>query len=209
MSEKKDSILRTNLLKDYKNQGFCVIDNAAPLLIANELRKAWINADYDYVVQKRKNHYSHVFSISGDDQPDADEEYIARFHKSTSVLKNPLISDLMTNHILKHIESLNLICSNEHFSLLAYKMDANDVYRIHVDDYVGRIGFIYYLCKRWKWDWGGVLGVSIKDQIISTLPKYNRLVIINHGMRLPHFVSMVTDYALESRLMLVGILKNT
>lgn len=208
MQKLKNIPSKNSLLQNYKNHGFCVIDDAAPILLADKLRDAWSSADYEYIVQKRKKHYQHLFNIGGDDQPDFDEEYIARFHQTTSVLKNPLVDDLLKIHIMQHIGSLNLIRPNEHFKLLAYKMDANDVFRTHVDDYVGNVGFIYYLCKRWKWDWGGILGLSVNDSIISTLPKFNRLVIINHGQRLPHFVSMVTDYALESRFMLVGITQN-
>jgi hypothetical protein len=202
-----DSASKFNLLSQYNEQGFCVIDELAHSPVAKELRKAWINADYDYIVQKRTNHYGHVFNIKENGHPDDDEQYIARFHRSTSLLRNPLVDLLVRDSIKPLIDSLSLSNVDETFSLFAYKMEPGDVFRSHVDDYVGRVGFIYYLCERWKWDWGGVLCVQMNGQLISTLPRFNRLVIINHGLRLPHFVSMVADYALEPRFMLVGIIE--
>ena len=95
--------------------------------------------------------------------------------------------------------------------LLAYKLDPRDFYRIHIDDYIGGVGCIYYVNKDWILDWGGILNIcpaSQPETAIPVFPKFNRAVFVAHkSFRYPHFVSVVSPFAQSSRYTLISFNK--
>ncbi len=191
---------------EYHEVGFAVVDDVADPKTAAMTRELFESSDYDYMVQTRTQHYSHVFKSNDPELPGAGEVYSARFFRSATVERSELIKNLVETHIQPCVSDVTKLDCKEDFSLRAYRLDAGDHFRSHVDDYAGSVGFIYYLCTDWKWDWGGILHVKVDGQIRSSVPAYNRLVVVNHGLRLPHFVSPIASYALQPRYMLVGLL---
>lgn len=186
------------------NQGMASVDNAMLEETAMALRQAFIAATWEEVFQKRPQHYQHVFNTGYPEMPDTDETYLASFKRSRELEQHPLVTEVYDNQIKPGLQKL-AGAQFDAIDLRAYKLIEGDFFRAHIDDYAGETGFIYYLCKTWKWDWGGILMTLHNEQITPVLPRYNQLLILNHRhQRPPHFVTQVASYALEPRYMLVG-----
>ena len=66
-----------------------------------------------------------------------------------------------------------------------YRNNAKDFLRIHYDDYMGLCGYVFYVGEyQWKYDWGGLLQMRVDDDIKTILPNKNRLVLMNHSLRM-------------------------
>lgn len=182
--------------------------NAIDVEKALEVRQAFINADYDSICQERKTTYTRDFNECHPTIPNNDESYTSNFCRANYLEKTQLIKDSYLEHIAPLIEkTINIkICS---YDLRCYKMIEGGHFRIHKDEYVADYGFIWYLSRCWKWDWGGLL-LSIKDDYTAAvaIPEFNKLVIMEHRNGLtPHCVTPITSYAKEPRIMLVGFLR--
>lgn len=199
-----DISMITALQTAYGDRGFVAASDVAPLDLALEIRALFEDADYDHVEQIRKRHYSHVQKVDGPLMPEESERYIARFSRSGYLERHDRIRELVNNQLLP-VAAQASGRSLTGYELRGYRMTAGDLLRVHVDDYVAGVGFIYYLSTRWCWDWGGILTVIQGEQAFSVPPVFNQLVVINHGLRLPHFVSQITEYAEQPRYMLVGL----
>ena len=192
------------LRKNYAEIGFAACPNVVSSGVANDVRELFLSADYDHIQQVRKRHYSHVQKMDDPLLPKEGEVYRASFSRSNSLERQELIKRLTETELMPLVARISGKVSTD-YELRAYRMDAGDLLRLHVDDYVAEVGFIYYLSTEWRWDWGGILSVVRGDTVSSIAPTFNQLVVINHGLRLPHFVSQITDYALQPRYMLVGL----
>lgn len=84
----------------------------------------------------------------------------------------------------------------------AYKMGPGDFFRVHKDN---EVSFIYYLCRRWKIDWGGLLMVKEGDGYSHIVPRFNCMAII--PKLTPHYVSVLAPYALEPRYAVTGFIE--
>ena len=197
-------MMKTN----YKKDGFLIIDDFLPSEIANKLEYFYsIEKGWSYIDQVRENHYKHVFKTESSFFPNEDETYLARFSRSET-LEDNYVNEVFEDFFkpkLRELSESNLL----EFDTRCYKLDGGDFYRTHMDDYAGTIGCVYYLNKRWSWDWGGILHIGTDDDSLTSIfPKFNRLVI--HDMkkfRFPHFISPVTDYAKNSRYTIVSFNK--
>ena len=70
---------------------------------------------------------------------------------------------------------------------------------------MGYIGYVMHFQKEtWKYDWGGLLQMSIDENIKTILPQPNRLVVHNHSMGIPHWVTPVNSWSKENRYTLTG-----
>lgn len=194
------------LRDDYATKGFADVEDIANPARAEALLALLRAADYDRIEQTRRSHYAHVFANGGRQHPAAGEVYLSRFSRAASVERNPLLTGLIDDWIRPALTQISGVVCDGAFELRAYRMDAGDLIRAHSDDYAARIGFVYYLCRNWKLDWGGLLHVVGADEIRTSVPGFNRLVAINHGMRLVHFVSAIADYAKSPRYTIVGLL---
>jgi Rps23 Pro-64 3,4-dihydroxylase Tpa1-like proline 4-hydroxylase len=184
-----------------------VLKNAVPEEIATEVRQAFLNADYDKITQERTNHYRREL-LNPPKFPDANEIYTAEFYRSNYLEKSDLIKNCFQNYIKPLIEqhSKKTITTAD---LRVYKMLEGGHYRIHKDNWMATTGFVWYLNKDWKWDWGGLLidlDMNNENYANITIPEFNQLVIMNHQSEVPHLVTQVTSYAQEPRLTLVGFL---
>ena len=186
-----------------------VIQKALPEALALAARSEFEQADYDRIIQERRGYYGREFTDDIPFVPTIDEVYRSEFYRSNYLEGNGVIRESYYSFIKPLVESTTgkqMIDAD----LRCYKMEAGGHFRIHRDAYISDTGFIWYLSKDWKWDWGGIL-MSIDEQgkAEATIPQFNQLVIMNHkDGQVPHFVTPVTAWALEPRYMLVGFLKS-
>jgi hypothetical protein len=186
-----------------------VILNAVPEEYALSARREFLNADYDKIIQERKGFYTRGFADNVPFIPSADEVYYSEFHRSNFLENNSVIRECFYSYLQPIIEeqtnkkiiSVDLRC---------YKMIEGGHFRVHKDAYQADVGFIWYLSKDWKWDWGGLLLTINEDHTASvTIPKFNQLVIMDHKHnQTPHSVTPVMSFAKEPRIMLVGFLQS-
>lgn len=183
------------------------IKNVLPIDIIQTMRQAFLDADYDLIVQERKGHFKRNFSLPQKHIPDHNEIYTSKFFKSRYLETSDYIRSLYLEYLQPIIEH-RLGLKVREFDLRCYKMTSGGHFRIHKDDYTADIGFILYLNLDWKWDWGGLLLTIQDNQASVNIPEFNKLILLTHRQgQHPHCVTHVTDYALEPRLMLVGFLK--
>lgn len=190
--------------REFERQGMTVIANALPADVAEQARSQFVAADYELIDQVREHHYEHVFKTESPYLPQPGEHYLARFRRARVLEGGPFLLPFYERQIRPFLDSLANIVSTK-VDLRAYQMVAGDHQRIHIDEYAGPVGFIYYMSKGWKWDWGGLLLTAQGDEVAASIPKFNQLIVLNHGKkRPPHCVTPVTPFAREPRYMLVG-----
>jgi len=189
------------------SKGLEVIDNFLPVDVANHLETLYTKDDgWELIDQVRETHYQHVFKNDSEYFPNEDEHYMARFKRSEQLERE--ISDIFDEYFKPKLISFSQKKLLE-FDTRCYKLDHEDFYRTHIDDYAGTVGCVYYLNKRWCWDWGGILHIGERDdELTSIFPKFNRIVI--HDMkkfRFNHFISPVANYAKQARYSIVSFNK--
>ena len=195
------------IMEPYKKDGFSLVDDFLPEKAAEELNNLYRQTQWEEIEQVRPDHYKHVFSTSNSYFPRPDETYMAKFGKSRALETSTRIKEIFDEYfvpLLKKVTKKNLT----QFDIRCYRLKEGQFYRTHIDDYAGDIGLIYYINKRWVWDWGGILHVGDHlhpDFIQAIFPKFNRLVLLNHKeFRSPHFITPVTSYAAENRHTLIA-----
>lgn len=171
-----------------------VISNALPRKVAEGIRQAFLTAQYSRYEQRKPDYYA------GTEEgfPAANEWYTCKYERSQSLEDQPVFVE--TGKWLSPI----LQRFGQHAEIRAYKMGPGDHFRLHDDASNGK-GFIYYLSKGWKWDWGGLLMAHNGREVIPVLPTFNQLVILEY--KSPHFVTEVAACAKEPRYAIVGFLK--
>lgn len=191
----------------YKTEGFLVVDDFLPEDIASRIFDIWDGVeDWNQIDQVREKHYQHVFKTDNPYLPREDEFYMAKFDRCERLEGDEEFSELFKTYFRASMIDLSEHPLTEH-DIRCYRLKEGDFYRSHIDDYAGQIGCIYYINKRWVWDWGGILHVSTDeiDRIDSMLPKYNSVVFLNHGgFRFPHFISEVSRWAKNPRYTMVS-----
>lgn len=181
------------------------IHDALPAGVANALRNFFVMGLYYKQEQFEPDQYQE--RTWHKDLPGKDEMYRASFGQSIQVAEHPAVKEAFDSFIFPKIES-TLGIKIAVAELLAYRLQAGDHFRFHKDDYAGVGGFTYYLSKGWKWDWGGLLLSQRGEEIVPTIPEFNKLVIFDHRQAEtspPHCVTPVTSWAKEPRFMLVGL----
>lgn len=184
------------------------ISQAVPEIHANAARQMFLDAEYDLVTQQKKDQFAIEFPKYIPNIPTIDEIYYAKFYRSISLENNDVIKEIFQNYIQPQIE-IYLKKSIKSLELRCYKMIEGCHFRMHKDSYKSDIGFIWYLSKDWKWDWGGLLLAVNEDNSASVaLPEFNKLIIMDHkAKQLPHCVTRITSFAKDPRITLVGFLK--
>lgn len=206
-----ETLYTSENIKNLNTKGFAIIDNVLPLELAEEIYDAYYEeTEWDLFNQVRENHYSHVFKSPNPFLPQEGEAYSAKFNRSSNLENLNLIKNTFNNIFVPLLKSVSPFHVDD-FDVRCYKLDKNDYYRTHIDDYAGTINLIYYVNKEWRWDWGGILNVLSHDDLElceSIFPKFNRVVLLNNKVfRSPHFVSSVEPFALNSRYSIVSFNK--
>jgi len=185
-----------------------VLQNAISEDIAYSVRQAFLDADYDLIRQERRTKFARESLNLTPKYPNTDEVFTAEFYRSNYLEKSTLVQIAYKDYILPVIEKHTGYTPNTS-DLRAYKMMTGGHFRVHRDEMFAKVGFVWYLSREWKWDWGGLLvDLDVDDDSTAqvTIPVFNQLVIMDHQNDIPHFVTPVTEFAREPRLMLVGFL---
>lgn len=196
-------------LKQYQEQGYVVVDNFLPEEIALELNAMYAQEkNWEKIDQVREKHYQHVFATKSQYLPKGDEFYMAKFDRCRDLEKNTRLNEIYENYFIPQLKKFSQT-ELKNFDVRCYQLSPGDFYRSHIDDYAGSIGCVYYINKKWIWDWGGLLHVNSyegDDNLLETiLPKFNRVVLLDHKkFKFPHFVSVVSSYAKEPRFSIVS-----
>ena len=195
-------------MSDYNEYGFEVIDDFLPEDVASKIELMFLkeNNKWEYHNQVRDEAYGegkygkHRTDILN--FPKEDEAYIAKFWRSNKLELE--ISDIFNEYFFPKVKEISQIELSE-YDIRCNKLESGDHYRTHIDDYAGDVGCVYYINKKWCWDWGGILHIGIGDELKSIFPKYNRLVVQDtKNFRYPHFISPVTKWAQQSRISLIS-----
>ena len=188
----------------YNKDGFVVVDNFLPTDKYDELVEIFNNGKFKEIKQIKENRYD-LWKTDNIHFPSIDEDYMANFWSSFEVANNSVTISIYDMYIKPLLERL----SNQKNQMVRhqatkYKRNGKDFTRVHYDDYMGSIGYILYLTKHnWKYDWGGQLQI-LKDDVKTILPHPNRLVIINHSLKNPHWVTPTNKWSKEDRRTITG-----
>jgi Rps23 Pro-64 3,4-dihydroxylase Tpa1-like proline 4-hydroxylase len=202
---------------DHKQQlitkGYTIIDDILPLDLAlsiNDSYQKCKDENWKYIEQIRNDHYGHVFKSDLSTLPHEGEVYSAKFNRSNYLENSDLVQKAFTEYFIPLLKELSPFQIDD-FDIRCYKLGQSEHYRVHFDDYAGKINIIYYVNKDWRWDWGGILNIlSTKDSdfCFPIFPKFNRVVLLNNqSFSAPHFVSSVENYALNPRYSIVSFNK--
>jgi Rps23 Pro-64 3,4-dihydroxylase Tpa1-like proline 4-hydroxylase len=173
-----------------------------PAETAERVRAAFLSAEYRRRDQRVSGNYSGLHRFTDPTLPSGAETYTARFSRSKSLERDPGLLEACERHVRPQLERLAGRLGA--LDLRCHRMDAGDHFRAHVDQAEGDVGFTVYLCKHWRWDWGGLL-IAVEDgEARAFLPRFNELVVMDAAARTPHFVSAIAPHALEPRLVIVG-----
>lgn len=196
-------------IKEYKEKGYVVIDDFLPLEKANQINELYLaQKQWEKIDQIREKHYNHVFATKSIYLPKEDEFYMARFGRSRDLEKSTIINQIYNQFFVPELNRYSG-CELKNFDIRCYNLNKGDFYRSHIDDYAGSIGCVYYLNKKWIWDWGGLLHINSydgdSDSVETIFPKFNRMILLDHKkFKFPHFVSVVSEFAKEARYSIVS-----
>lgn len=148
--------------------------------------------------------------------PCKDEYYTAAWDSYDDCKGHPAIRTAIFNHILPKFEEITGIKHETYADhtlnliLSLTKMPPGGHYRIHNDEYTCRYGFVWYLNKDWKWDWGGLL-LTVNEIGCANVvrPVYNNLIFLEHAKNNNnwHCVTKVESFAKEPRMSIIGFIK--
>ncbi|NQY41861.1 MAG: hypothetical protein HRT87_00720 [Legionellales bacterium] len=199
-----------NCQKDLEEKGYVIINDFLPKEMAQELNKLYLaenEKNWEFLDQTREGYYSHVFKTENPLCPRENEEYKAKFWRSKDLESNQNFTEIFNNNFKNKIREMSGV-NLQNFDKRCYRLKQGDYYRLHIDDYAGDIGSIYYVNEDWRWDWGGILHVCDhvdQEYILPIFPLFNRLVLVNHKkFRVPHFISQVSEFALNPRFTIIG-----
>lgn len=193
----------------FDQDGYAIVDNFLPEDIAKKIIDIFASEsknNWKLIEQIRSGHYGHVFKTSNSLLPKENEAYSATFSRSESIEHSPDFKNILNSIFKEKVSELfngNLF----EFDTRVYQLKKGDHYRVHTDSYAGQINIIYYVNQNWIWDWGGILHIcseSNEEYCRPIFPKYNRAVFLNNKkFHSPHFVSQVSEFALETRFSIV------
>ena len=206
-----------NFIEDYYKNGYAVIDDFLPIDIANKLEELYFeennkwdleDQDYDEAYMDESESTYGKFKTDSEYLPDPNESFTAKFWRSNNLESK--VDEILIDHFKKNLKKYAKSEINN-YDMRCYKLDEGCHYRLHMDNPIGDMGFVYYVNKKWKWDWGGILHVAkdeFEEDFQPIFPKFNRVVFMNHTeFTLPHFISQVAKYAKNPRFTLVTFVR--
>jgi Rps23 Pro-64 3,4-dihydroxylase Tpa1-like proline 4-hydroxylase len=196
-------------IKEYQEKGYIIIDDFLPEKIANEINDLYLaEQNWEQIDQVREKHYQHVFATKSQYLPKGDEFYMAKFGRSRDLEKTQIVNEVYSKYFIPELKKFSEV-NLKAFDIRCYRMQKGDFYRSHIDDYAGSIGCLYYINKKWIWDWGGLLHITSYDgdanAVETIFPKFNRAIFLDHKkFKFPHFVSVISEFAKEPRYSIVS-----
>jgi hypothetical protein len=193
-----------NRINYYKN-GVVVIDDFLPTDVYNEMVDIFYKGEYVEIAQSFDDRYE-LWKTDDKNFPSTDEVYTNHFWGSPEISHNPNVLDMYGDYIKPVIQSITMGESGKgRHQSTKYHNNSKDFLRTHIDDYMGYIGYVMHFQKEtWKYDWGGLLQMVKDGEIKTILPQPNRLVVHNHSLGMPHWVTPVNSWAKEDRYTLTG-----
>lgn len=189
-----------------------VVKNVIPEARASDIRDLFLRHKWKYEPFIDASYYKTQYRDTISCIPKEDEVYTTSFSKCHELTSNIEVLNTVYDYIVPFINSAiahqQYEVDTSTVSLLAYRLKAGDHLRLHNDNYAAHLGFIWYLSKEWRWDWGGLLlSVNSDGSASVEIPEFNKLVVLNHSESVTHCVTSVEKWALEDRLMLVGFMR--
>lgn len=192
---------------EYQKNGFLVIDDFLPKDVYVKMVEIFNSAkDFVEIDQVREGKYKLWESPNDKRFPDISDDYLAHFWLSHGVAFNDYVLEVRDKYIKPIVKEVhgNTLGQFRH-QATKIKNNGKDYMRCHYDDYTAKAGYILYLTKNyWKYDWGGQLQLSSGGEIFSIFPDPNRLVLINHSLKKPHWINPTYTFAKEDRNSLIG-----
>ncbi|GIR93515.1 MAG: hypothetical protein CM15mP93_17020 [Thiotrichaceae bacterium] len=195
-------------LENFNSRGFCIIDNFLNDKTSKELLSTFKDINKWDRVDQVRSHYEKggPFEMNSIYFPNHDEEYYLQGWRAKNFEESKSWVNYFNQYFLTTISEL-FQKKIQRDTTYILKYSKNDFSRIHVDDLRGDvdrvdISILYYLCDNWIWDWGGILMLAEStesEDMISIMPKNNRLILLNNQMKLPHCVTPVANYAKNDR----------
>ena len=212
-----------NLREEYNREGYVIVEDFLPTDVYNEMIDIFYKGEYVEIAQSFDDRYELWQNKGGDMHaipdkcfPSTDEVYTNHFWGSAEVSHNLKVLNVYKENIKSFIEFIldEQVGKGRH-QATKYNKNGKDFLRVHVDDYMGYIGYVMHFQKEtWKYDWGGLLQMSIgiashehrerSKDIKTLLPQPNRLIVHNHSMGIPHWVTPVNSWSKENRYTLTG-----
>lgn len=194
------------MIEEYKKNGYVVFDDLLPEKEYKKILDICKNSSYNKILQKRTDRYA-LWSTPDDKFfPDSDEVYQNQFWGTDDVVQTPEVKQMFDKYIKpKVLELTNNQAGKFMHQTNMYRNNGKDFLRIHYDDYMGLCGYVFYVGEyQWKYDWGGLLQMRVGDDVKTILPNKNRLVLMNHSLRMGHWVTPTNTWAKENRYTIVG-----
>ncbi len=164
--------------------------------LANEVRAKFLN---DIFSSARCNHYQYFYEfyrLIG-----ADAEPISSLNRLVETLKSKPFKEL-----LAYISNSNPEQAKVDAKLTRYV--SGNFLLTHTDEQKRdlmhrKCAYVYGVTKNWNPNWGGILTVQNKGEIMKTfLPSFNQLNLMS--VPIDHFVSQVSNYCPKQRLSVTG-----
>jgi len=186
--------------KEYNENGFATIDNFLPIEEYKKMVKIYNSSKFVEISTVRKNRYKRWETLEDKQFPSSDEIYEANFWSSNDVVNNEYYKNLFEERIRPLFLKLHDDIGVFRHQATKVKPNGKNFIRAHYDDYMGYTGYILFLTELdWKYDWGGQLQIVSNGKIETILPIANKLILINHFKKMPHWVNPVTRWAKEDR----------
>ena len=182
--------------KNFKKIGYFTKKNYLNSNDEKKLFKSFEKMKFEQISQKKKSHYSHVFKSSYNGMPSADEPYLAKYGLGKNPEKNKTFVDFWKKYLIPDLKKLTKNKAKYFLLPNIFKLKKGDFLRCHIDNYVGICGYTFYLNKGWKWDYGGILNLVLKDGASDQIfPFNNSIMFRNEKKQLYHFLNEVPFYA--------------
>ena len=194
------------MIEEYKKNGYVIFDDLLPEEEYKKILDICKSSSYIKISQKRADRYA-LWSTPNDKFfPDSDEVYQNQFWGTDDVVQTPEVKQMFDKYIKpKVLELTNNQAGKFMHQTNMYRNNGKDFLRIHYDDYMGLCGYVFYVGEyQWKYDWGGLLQMRVGDDVKTILPNKNRLVLMNHSLRMGHWVTPTNTWAKENRYTIVG-----
>jgi|TARA_R100000030_G_scaffold87574_1_gene71310 Rps23 Pro-64 3,4-dihydroxylase Tpa1-like proline 4-hydroxylase len=201
---------------DFENNGMVYFDDFLEQETFDKVSNFWNHESFKTNNHERP-HYEKwtgsTFDKNDIHWPDRDEMYKCNLKLSKEVPKLPEVSKIIKENVTPVVEFIlqrRVTLLQSHANI--YEKNGDSYARAHRDgsDWGVKIGFIVYMNKtNWKYDWGGLLHYlkPPDNEIMTILPKSNRLVIINHGLDMSHWITPTNPFAKEDRKTLIGMFR--
>ena len=194
-----------NINKYMMNKNIDIIDNFLNKNDHSILLEQLLPLKFKEVKQIRDGHYSHIFHFEGDYFPNTNEIYSAKFNH---IEDNLITESILSNFKRKIVELIRKKYDDKYkyFSQpVIVKLNKSCYYRLHTDAYAGKIGYTYFLNKKWVYDHGGLLNFINSDKtILPIMPISNRIIIRNEKEVLPHFLSSIEQWSDLEQFIIIG-----